>query len=77
MNDLLTGAVRNELKDLQAVFPLGFHAVDSVPEYYLSDERHGVCYASCDITLVVEHAFLLSRTHKKPPKPKWFQGKIL
>ena len=63
---LLICAIRYELKDLQVVFPLDFHAVDAVPEYYLSDERHGVCYASCDITLIVEHTFLLSRTQKIP-----------
>ena len=54
---LLICAVRYELKDLQVIFSLDFHAVNAVPEYYLSDERHGVCYASCDITLIVEHTF--------------------
>ena len=63
---LLIRAVRYELKDLQVIFTLDFHAVDAVPEYYLSDERHGVCYASCDITLIVKHSFLLSRTPKIP-----------
>ena len=52
---LLIVAVRYELKHLQVVFPLDFHAVDAVPEDYLGDKRHGVCYASCDITLIVEH----------------------
>ena len=54
---LLICAVRNELKDLQVVFTLDFHAVDAVPEDYLSDERNGACYASGDITLIVEHTF--------------------
>ena len=66
MRDLLIYAIRYELKDLQVVFPLGFHAVNAVPEYYLSDERHGVCYALGDITLIVKHTFLLSRTQKIP-----------
>ena len=66
MRDLLIYAIRYELKDLQVVFPLGFHAVDTVPENYLRHERHGACYALCDITLVVEHTFLLSRTQKIP-----------
>ena len=57
MRDLLIYAIRYELKDLQVVFPLGFHAVNAVPEYYLSDERHGVCYAFGGITLIVEHTF--------------------
>ena len=52
---LLICAVRYELKYLQVIFSLDFHAVNAVPEYYLSYERHGVCYASCDITLIVEH----------------------
>ena len=77
MRYLLICAVRYELKYLQVVFPLDFHAVDTVPDYYLSDDRHGVCYASGGISPVVEHTFLLSRTHKKPPKPKWVQGEIL
>ncbi len=63
---MLIVAVRYELKDLQVIFSLDFHAVDAVPEYYLSDERHGVCYAFGGITLVVEHTFLLSRTQKIP-----------
>ena len=63
---LLICSVRYELKNLQVVFPLGFHAVNAVPEYYLSDERHGVCYAFGGITLVVEHTYLLSRTQKIP-----------
>ena len=63
---LLICSVRYELKNLQVVFPLGFHAVNAVPEYYLSDERHGDCYALCGITLVVEHTYLLSRTQKIP-----------
>jgi hypothetical protein len=63
---LLICAIRYELKDLQVIFSLDFHAVNAVPEYYLSDERHGACYASGDITLIVEHTFLLSRTQKIP-----------
>ena len=63
---LLIVAVRDKLKDLQVIFTLDFHAVNAVPEYYLSDERHGVCYAFGGITLVVEHTFLLSRTQKIP-----------
>mgnify|MGYP006885805031 FL=1 len=63
---LLIAAVCNEFENLQVVFKLDFHAVDTVPEYYLSDERHGVCYAFGGITLVVEHTFLLSRTQKIP-----------
>mgnify|MGYP004718766769 CR=1 FL=1 len=63
---LLICAVRYELKDLQVIFPLDFHAVDTVPEYYLGDERHGVCYAFGGITLIVKHTFLLSRTQKIP-----------
>ena len=66
VRDLLIRAVRYELKDLQVIFSLDFHAVNAVPEYYLSDERYGVCYASCDITLIVKHTFLLSRTQKIP-----------
>ena len=66
MRDLLIYAIRYELKDLQVVFPLGFHAVNAVPEYYLSDERHGVCYASCDITLIVEHT-----SSPLPDTKKW------
>ena len=54
---LLICAVRYELKDLQVIFSLDFHAVNAVPEYYLSDERHGVCYAFGGITLIVEHTF--------------------
>ena len=37
---LLICAVRYEFKHLQVIFTLDFHAVDTVPEYYLSDERH-------------------------------------
>ena len=59
-------AVCNEFENLQIVFALDFHAVDTVPENYLRHERHGACYALCDITLVVEHTFLLSRTQKIP-----------
>ena len=64
---LLICAVRYELKDLQVIFSLDFHAVNAVPEYYLSDERYDVCYASCDITLIIEHNFS-SPGHKKSPK---------
>ena len=63
---LLICAVRYELKDLQVIFTLDFHAVNAVPEDYLSDERYSVCYAFGGITLVVEHTFLLSRTQKIP-----------
>ena len=63
---LLIAAVCNEFENLQIVFALDFHAVDTVPENYLRHERHGACYALCDITLVVEHTFLLSRTQKIP-----------
>ena len=63
---LLICAVRYELKDLQVVFLLDFHAVNTVPEYYLGYKRYGICYAFCDITLIVEHTFLLSRTQKIP-----------
>lgn len=63
---LLICSVRYELKDLQVIFPLDFHAVNTVPDYYLGDERHRACYAFCDITLIVKHTFLLSRTPKIP-----------
>ena len=66
VRDLLICAIRYELKDLQVIFPLDFHAVNAVPEDYLGDERYSVCYASCDITLIVKHSFLLSRTQKIP-----------
>jgi len=66
VRDLLICAIHDKLKDLQVIFPLDFHAVNAVPEYYLSDERHGVCYASSGITLIVKHTFLLSRTPKIP-----------
>ena len=66
VRDLLICAIRYELKDLQVIFPLDFHAVNTVPEYYLGYERYGFCYASCDITLIVKHTFLLSRTPKIP-----------
>ena len=73
---LLICSVRYELKNLQVVFPLGFHAVNAVPEYYLSDERHGVCYASCDITLIVEHTSSpLPGT--KNPRSNYTSGKFL
>ena len=42
---LLICSVRYELKYLQVVFPLDFHAVNTVPDYYLGDERHRACYA--------------------------------
>ena len=73
---LLICAVRYELKDLQVIFSLDFHAVNAVPEYYLSDERHGVCYASCDITLIVEHTSSpLPGT--KNPRSNYASGKFL
>ena len=73
---MLIVAVRYELKDLQVIFSLDFHAVDAVPEYYLSDERHGVCYASCDITLIVEHTSSpLPGT--KNPRSNYASGKFL
>ena len=76
MRDLLIYAIRYELKDLQVVFPLGFHAVNAVPEYYLSDERHGVCYAFGGITLIVEHTFSpLPGT--KNPRSNYASGKFL
>lgn len=67
VRDLLICAIRYELKDLQVIFPLDFHAVNAVPEDYLGDERYSVCYASCDITLIVKHNFS-SPVHKKSPK---------
>ena len=73
---LLICSVRYELKNLQVVFPLGFHAVDTVPEYYLSDERHGVCYASCDITLIVEHTSS-PLPDTKNPRSNYASGKFL
>ena len=76
MRDLLIYAIRYELKDLQVVFPLGFHAVNAVPEYYLSDERHGACYASCDITLIVEHTFS-PLPDTKNPRSNYASGKFL
>lgn len=66
MHDLLIVAVRYELKYLQVIFSLDFHAINAIPKYYLSYERHGVCYALGDITLIVKHTFLLSRTQKIP-----------
>ena len=72
---LLICAVRYELKDLQVVFLLNFHAVDTVPEYYLSDERHGACYASGDITLIVEHN--ISSPGHKNPRSIYGSGKFL
>lgn len=76
MRDLLIYAIRYELKDLQVVFPLGFHAVNAVPEYYLSDERHGVCYAFGGITLIVEHTSSpLPGT--KNPRSNYASGKFL
>lgn len=73
---LLICAVRYELKDLQVIFSLDFHAVNAVPEYYLSDERHGVCYASCDITLIVEHTFS-PLPDTKNPRSIYASGKFL
>ena len=73
---LLICAIRYELKDLQVIFPLDFHAVNSVPEYYLSYERHGVCYASCDITLIVEHTFS-PLPDTKNPRSNYTSGKFL
>ena len=67
VRDLLICTVCNEFKDLQVVFPFDFHAVNTVLEDYLSDERYGVCYASCDITLIVEHNFSFPG-HKKSSK---------
>ena len=76
VRDLLICAIHDKLKDLQVIFPLDFHAVNAVPEYYLSDERHGACYASCDITLIVEHTFSpLSDT--KNPRSNYASGKFL
>ena len=68
VRDLLICAIRDKLKDLQVIFPLDLHAVNAVPEYYLSNERHGVCYASCDITLIVEHTSSPLTDTKKSPK---------
>ena len=73
---LLICAVRYELKDLQVIFSLDFHAVNAVPEYYLSDERHGVCYASCDITLIVEHTSS-PLPDTKNPRSIYASGKFL
>ena len=73
---LLICSVRYELKNLQVVFPLEFHAVDTVPEDYLSDERHVVCYASCDITLIVEHTSS-PLPDTKNPRSIYASGKFL
>ena len=55
VRSLLICAVRYELKDLQVVFPLGFHAVDTVPEDYLC--QYGYCfrYSSGAVSWVAEH----------------------
>ncbi len=76
VRDLLICAVRYELKDLQVVFSLDFHAVNAVPEYYLSDERHGVCYTSGGITLIVEHTSS-PLPDTKNPRSIYASGKFL
>ena len=76
VRDLLICAIHDKLKDLQVIFPLDFHAVNAVPEDYLSDERHGVCYASCDITLIVEHTSS-PLPDTKNPRSIYASGKFL
>lgn len=56
VRDTLGVVICREFENLKIIL-FGFHAVNAVPEYYLSDERHGVCYAFGGITLIVEHTF--------------------
>ena len=65
--DVLGMVLGCEFENLKIIL-FGFHAVDAVPEYYLSDERNGACYASCDITLIVEHTSSPLPATKKSPK---------
>ena len=76
VRDVLGMVLCREFENLQVVFPLDFHAVDAVPEYYLSDERNGACYASGDITLIVEHTSS-PLPDTKNPRSIYASGKFL